>query len=270
MTEPFVKDQAEPSILFIDFWQNEMAGLVAGFTRRAEGVSGKPFNSFNFGLHTNDKKENVIKNRELLAERLDFPLTDWVLAEQIHGTEIAVAGKEECGRGTMDLNTAIKGVDGLVIDQSGILCAAFFADCVPLFFLDVKKQIAGIAHAGWRGTVGGMAGKMIERLLAMGSELQDLRVAIGPCISGDNYEVDNRVIEQIPEKFRPLVVKHLAEERFLLDLRKLNHSLLLEAGVKDEQIEVTERCTFADEDDFYSYRRDQGNTGRMLGFIGFK
>lgn len=270
MTEPFLQSGADASILVMDTWQKQLPGLVAGFTTRVGGVSEPPFSSLNFGLHTKDQNSDVLRNREILSEKLDFPLEQWILGEQVHGKNITVVSKHDSGKGTRTLDSAIPGVDGLITKEEGVLCAAFFADCVPLFFLDIKKRVAGIAHAGWKGTVAGMAEQMVEGFIDAGSEIGDLRAAIGPCISGTHYEVDHKVMEHIDFELKELVSHPTGDGKFNLDLRKMNELLLLRAGLSADQIDVTKRCTFEDEEQLFSFRRDQGNTGRMLGYIGFK
>lgn len=270
MKEPFIKNTEDDSLLLIRSWEKEFPDLVAGFTTRKGGVSKPPFDSFNFGLHTKDENSDIVRNRELLAERLRFPLSEWVLSEQIHGTKVEIAGKKDLGKGALSLKNAIPGADGLITSEKGILCAAFFADCVPLFVIDPVRRTAGIAHAGWRGTVGGMAKQLIEEFEVSGSHIENLKVAIGPCISADHYEVDNRIIEQIDIELRSSVARKTKDNHYQLDLRQLNELLFVQAGLTEQQISVTARCTYADSEDFFSFRRDAGNTGRMLGFIGFR
>jgi len=270
MTEPFLQSDADGAILVIDSWQKQIPGLVAGFTTRIGGVSEPPFSSFNFGLHTKDRDKDVIRNREILSEKLDFPLNKWILGEQVHGDKIAFVSLEDRGKGTRTLDSAISGVDGLITKEEGVLCAAFFADCVPLFFLDVKRRIAGIAHAGWKGTVAGMAEQMIKAFIDAGSDIKDLSAVIGPCISGANYEVNHTVMEHIDDELKELVSTPLGNDKYQLDLRKMNELLLMRSGLREDQIDVTARCTYMDEEELFSFRRDNGNTGRMLGYIGFR
>ena len=267
MKEPFIK--ADPSFFAINAWQTGHPRLVTGFTTRDGGVSKEPYDSLNFGLHTDDRPEDVIKNRELLAGLLHVPLEQWVLAEQVHSNRVAVVTEADSGKGTRDYHTSLTGMDGLITNRKNILLAAFFADCVPLFFFDPETELIGIAHAGWKGTVQNIAGEMIGKLAGLGARKENIMAAIGPSISGGCYEVDDSVISQIDIRHRT-AAKEKENGRYLLDLRRLNAELLKEHGLAEAHISITQRCTLTDEAHFYSYRRDQGRTGRMLGFIGWQ
>src|SRR5699024_4992185 len=144
----------------------------------------------------------------------------------------------------------------------------FFADCVPLFFYDKRLNIVGIAHAGWKGTVKEIGAQMVKSFVQLGSQMEDLFVAIGPCISKMNYEVNDHVIKHIDENFVSKVVTDKGEGKYLLDLKQLNVEILLQNGVMRNNIDITTYCTYEHEQLFYSYRRDNGKTGRMLAFIG--
>lgn len=256
--------------LFLKEWEQAVPGLIAGFTTKNGGISTSPFTSLNLGLHVKDKKEDVIKNREILAELIEMPLENWVVGEQVHGTNIAIISDDEKGKGAKELGEAIKNVDGLLTNCTSMLTTAFYADCVPLFFLDPVTKWYGIAHAGWKGTVGEIAANMVNLLCGKGSKRSDIKVAIGPSISAGFYEVDDQVIQHIPVKWHSGAVNKKENGKYLLDLKKLNEMILLENDLKKENIDVSKYCTYRDDHLFYSHRRDQGKTGRMLGFIGFK
>ncbi|MFS0562667.1 peptidoglycan editing factor PgeF [Terribacillus sp. 179-K 1B1 HS] len=243
--------------------------IVSGITTKYNGVSKAPFDSLNMGLHVGDEPKDVIQNRELLADVIQFPLDQWVLGEQVHGTEITVVTKQEAGRGSRDLTDSLPAVDGLITKEKGILLSAFFADCVPLYFFDATSGWIGMAHAGWRGTVADMAGKMVEALCAQGADRNNLQAMIGPCISKQRYEVDDRIVQQIPVQFHKKVLESRGEERYQLDLQELNRLYLQQAGIAYGNILTAAYCTY-DSPEFYSHREDQGKTGRMIGFIGMK
>jgi hypothetical protein len=267
MNEPFIRKTER--MLFIKKWQDKIPGLIAGFTTRNGGVSEAPFDSLNIGLHVNDEKQHVLTNRKLFVKDLSFSMNDWVSGEQVHQTKIKKLGEADKGSGAASNADSIPNTDGLITNKKGILCTAYFADCVPLFFLDPVTEYIGIAHAGWKGTVNGMASKMAAAFKENGVLAENLHVIIGPCISSAYYEVDNHVVRHIMPKYRENCVTPRGNNQFLLDLKQLNVDILLQAGVLRNNIDITNYCTYRDEQLFFSHRRDEGKTGRMAGFIGF-
>ncbi|WP_347860659.1 peptidoglycan editing factor PgeF [Salimicrobium sp. PL1-032A] len=249
------------------YWQQEKDDISIGFTMRQEGCSAYPENSLNMGLHIEDDENLVIRNREMVAEDTGVPLDDWILAEQVHGTEIELVTESDRGRGARDLHTAIQGADGLITNKENTLLAGFYADCVPLYFMDPVTDWIGIAHAGWKGSVNGMAHRMVEAMSSCGANVETLTMIIGPSISGDVYTVDERVSAQVDERYRPYVLKQIGENAWGLDLKELNKRVAMEAGIKEENVFTSSFCTYKEEELFFSHRRDEGQTGRMLGFI---
>ncbi|TXL67606.1 peptidoglycan editing factor PgeF [Cerasibacillus terrae] len=259
-----------PSTLHIKQWEQKESNLITGFTTKNEGVSTASFASLNMGLHVSDDLNSVLENRQILAKHIRFPLNNWVQGEQIHDAVIQVIDKDDRGFGSNSSETALKGIDGLITNQQGVLCTAVFADCVPLYFFDPVTKYIGIAHAGWKGTVRQIAKKMVEKLVELGVNPHDLLVAIGPCISREKYKVDKRVINHIPIEYQSKTVFPQKNGQYLLDLKQLNVEIFLHCGVLRTNIVVTKYCTYSHSDLFFSHRRDQGKTGRMLGFIGYQ
>ena len=253
----------------ISDWAAIEPNLVAGFTTRLGGVSPSPYNSLNLGLHVKDAYQNVMDNRRIVSQKVGIPLESWVVGEQVHGINVKVVSQSHIGSGALDHNHSIKNIDGLITNQQRIFCTAFFADCVPLYFFDPISRWIGIAHAGWRGTVNGMAKQMVLALLKQNVDIHSLLVAIGPCISKRYYEVDDNVINHIPINWKEDVTKPTKNGHSLLDLQLLNKKFLLESGVQAQNIGTTNYCTYENQELFFSHRRDNGNTGRMIGFIGF-
>ena len=266
--EPF--QQNNESFLTLTNWKSIQPSLQVGFTTRLGGISESPFQSFNLGLHVPDNEQDIIENRKLLAKRLGIPIENWVSGEQVHATNIAITGDTDKGKGALSYSESLPNIDGLITNQKGVLCTAFYADCVPLFFFDPDSGYIGIAHAGWKGTVDRIGAKMIEKLEKVGANIQTLKVAIGPCISKSAYQVDDHVIKNLTAKQRDHTTKKQANNHYLLDLKKLNVEILLQSGILRHNIEITNYCTFRDKEMFFSHRRDHGKTGRMLGFIGFQ
>lgn len=274
MSEAFVMDKGKP-ILHLRDWEQRFPGLVAGFTIRTGGHSRPPYDSFNMGLHVGDDPDRVVANRRLLADLLGMPFSAWSCAEQVHGNRVCqvVAG----GAGKESLDGVIAATDGLFTDQAGILLTSFYADCVPLYFLDPASKAIGLAHAGWKGTVSRIAAEMVESLVRQcQTRPEELLVAIGPSIGGCCYEVDERIMEQVIRcagKWEEAVAPSRNDGRYMLDLRRLNSAILVEAGVDPGRILSTEWCTSCRTDLFYSHRKEAGSrgaTGRMASFIGWK
>lgn len=245
--------------------------VVHGFTTRNGGVGEPPFDTLNLGLHVGDHPNTVISNRRLACESLGFTLRDWVSGEQVHGVNIALVGKSDAGRGSTHIGTSLTGTDGLITSTPGLLLAAYFADCVPLFFVDPVVPAIGIAHAGWRGTLGGIAERMVEQFQAsFDTPPQRLQVWLGPSIGPCCYQVDQSMAEQ----FRNLALASsysVIEQRdatFYLDLRLVNRLRLLAAGLYEQNINVSNHCTSCDTKLFFSHRKHGPTTGRMAGLIG--
>ena len=266
MSEPF--SNSDKSFLTIKKWKTINPNLQVGFTTRNGGISKSSYHSLNLGLNTEDNQKDVISNRTILANKLELSLDKWVFGEQVHQTNIHIIHSRNNSKIADDFSSSIPGVDGIITKEKGLLLTAFFADCVPLYFYDPVSNYIGIAHAGWRGSVHQIARKMVEKFQSLKVDLKDLQVVIGPSISQENYEVDSHVINHMDEKYWN-TVKPVDKNHFLLDLKQLNVEILLQAGLFRNNIEITNYCTFAEKTLFFSHRRDEGKTGRMLGFIGF-
>ncbi|GAA0364751.1 peptidoglycan editing factor PgeF [Bacillus horti] len=271
-SEPFayLPDQSED--LLIVSWMNAFPWLTVGFTTKLGGVSKGEYSSQNHGLHVGDENESVIQNRELLASRLSFSFEAWTSANQIHGTNIYEVKSTDRGKGRDHLDTEIDKVDGLYTKQRDILLASFYADCVPLFFLDPVKQLVGIAHAGWKGTAKQIGAELIEAWVSeQGSKREDIQVAVGPAIGQCCYEVSEDVVTH----FQDFSSTHAIQEsdsfgKYRIDLKQINVQFLLQAGILPKHIEVSSWCTSCNQNLFFSHRRDQGRTGRMVAFIAKK
>lgn len=247
------------------------ARIIHGFTTRTGGFSEPPFDSLNLGLHVGDPLRTVVDNRRLVCESLGFTLGDWVSGEQSHGVNVAVVGKEDAGRGAISVETAIPATDGLISGTPGLLLAACFADCVPVFFVDPAVPAVGIAHAGWRGTLGGIVERMVERFqTAFGTPPQRLKVWLGPSIGPCCYQVEPSLAEQFDRL--PAVSGQAAVERrdgaCWLDLKLVNRLRLLAAGIVETNIDVSRLCTSCESKLFFSHRKEGPRTGRMAALIG--
>lgn len=260
-------------MLHLHEWEKAFPDLVVGFTLRTSGNSQGPFASCNLGLHVGDNQATVVENRRLLCQRLGFDFDAWTSAEQVHGTQVCQVSEGLRGAGRERQEDAISCTDGIYTDQSDILLASFYADCVPLYFLDPVHHAIGLAHAGWKGTVGLIAEEMIKAFQEKyGSKPENLRVAIGPSIGGCCYEVDEHVMQHVRERIPDWqeCVKERGTDRYMLDLPACNQQVLIREGVLPGNILRTSWCTHCRTDLFFSHRKEAGKTGRMASFIGWK
>lgn len=269
--EPF-KQTADPFLTLASPSFSGEKDITAGFTIRSGGFSPSPFHSNNMAFHVGDTTENVIKNREKLAAAAGRPLSTWTAAEQVHKADIIRVEKQDAGKGAWTREGRIAEADGMYTQSPDVTLVSFYADCVPLYFHAPRKGLIGLAHAGWKGTALNIGARMIE--IWEKTELvepEDIYVVIGPCISAQHYEVDKAVINAVEQKLEPSALKPWTKNSdggYQLDMKALNHQLVEQAGVPGEQIEVTSYCSYEDEQLFFSHRRDQGKSGRMMSFIG--
>jgi polyphenol oxidase len=242
---------------------------VQGFTTRHEGVSRPPYNSLNLGTTTLDQQHNVEGNRSLLARAFGVNQEALVTVRQVHGSDILVIDEpNEDNSHFLTLEC-----DAIITNQPGILIGVCVADCVPVLLLDPVKRVAAAVHAGWQGTASELVSKTVR---AMTSQFDctpaTLQAAIGPCISQCCYEVDapvKQAFSQTGLSWDTLAVP-AGEGKWRLDLATANRELLASAGVPVSAIQVADMCVCCQREQFFSYRRDNGETGRQMGFIMLK
>ena len=261
-------------VLYLDAWSSIMPELIVGFTTKKGGYSKGEFAAFNLGLHVHDDVSDVHLNRRKLGDILQFPLEKWVCSEQIHDNHIAKVGKKDSGKGVWDYSTAIPKADGLYTDEINILLTLGFADCVPIYFASPSRGLIGLAHAGWKGSVKNIAGQMVRIWRDKeGVKVDDVYAAIGPSIGECCYIVDDRVINQVNEllgESASIVYNETMIGQYALNLKELNRLALIKEGVPSRNIIISQFCTSCEDGLFFSHRRDNGKTGRMMSFIGRK
>ncbi len=272
--EPFTQHKEkvwlEPSLTADD----KSSTIIAGISTRHDGISKPPYQSLNTGFHVKDSLKAVQENRRRIATEIGYPVESWVGAVQIHKNHIESIGLSQKGLGAMDYESAIAETDGFYTTEQGILLTMNYADCVPLYFYSTSKAAVGIAHAGWRGSVMKIGGRMIESWESnLHISPKDIHVIIGPSIGPCCYEVDQKVIEEVksimPHDWtRVATVKK--DNKYDLNLQELNRLIMIDSGVPEKNIQVSSACTSCSNDHFFSHRKEKGQTGRILGFIGMK
>lgn len=270
ISEPF--QQNDKSFLTIEKWISKIKGLEVGFTTKLGGVSKNHYSSLNLGLHVQDDQNDCITNRKIISSKTSIPYENWVFAEQVHGNRIEAITDRDRGRGLLSYEQGIPKCDGFYTHNPNIMLSLCFADCVPLYFLEPNRELIGLAHAGWKGTVKNIGGEMVKTWIDReGVNPSEIMAVIGPSIGGCCYIVDDKVITAIQElklQEYPSPYVQISSNQYKLNLKQLNKNLLLESGIKEENIMVSRLCTCCEKELFFSHRRDDGKTGRMLSFIG--
>lgn len=254
-------------------------GIVEhAFTTRSGGVSEGIFSSMNLSFTRGDKEEAVLENYRRLAHAMHTSIDRFVLSDQTHTTNVRVVTEADAGKGLVK-SRDYQDVDGLVTNVPGLVLSTFYADCVPLFFVDPMHHAIGLSHSGWRGTVGRMGQATIQKMQKVyGSRPEDLICAIGPSICADCYEVSADVAEEFRREFaghEAEVVKkpHLdanGEQKYQLDLWQANRIVLLDAGVPEDHISCTTLCTCCNADMLFSHRASHGKRGNLGAFLMLK
>ncbi len=251
--------------------------LVCGFSTRLGGVSRGCFASMNLGFRRGDEEERVFENYRRICGSMGFAPEQLIFTDQVHKTNVRRAYRADCGKGIFSERDYAE-VDGHITNESGAVLMVFGADCVPLLFYDPVKHVIGAVHAGWRGSVGRIAEKAVERMGGeFGSEPSDLRVVIGPSIGAECYEVGRDVADAFLGAFgedaKSILTLSGSEgaaqgcEKYRLDLWEANRLVLLQAGVKPEHTVVSGLCTMCRQDLFFSHRANGTKRGSMAGFI---
>ena len=263
-----IEDKSVP-LLYFPILEN--TGIVEHcFTTRAGGVSEGIFDSLNLSFTRGDDESAVMENYDRLAAALDTRKEQFVCTDQTHTTNVIRVGKEDCGYG-VTRQKPYTDVDGLVTDEPGVVLSTFFADCVPLYFVDTVNRAIGLSHSGWRGTVGRMGQRTLEKMATeFGTNPKDIVAAVGPYICQDCYEVSEDVAEEFIKEFSGHADEILINKgngKYQLDLWKTNEIVLIEAGVKKENIAVTNICTCCNPDLLFSHRASKGKRGNLGAFM---
>jgi hypothetical protein len=233
--------------------------VYAHVSTRHGGVSPAPWQSLNFSILRGDDPARVGQNRQRLAAALQIDPTAVVRCRQIHGTGIAKVDWADAGQWQEDC-------DALITDAPGLPLALLFADCVPLLLYDAQHHALGIAHAGWRGTVNGMAAALLWAMgAAYDTQPAHVLAGIGPSIGPASYQVGAEVINlahaKLPNAATLFTAPPGQEQNPYFDLWQANATQLTALGVPAAQIEISGMDTAQNTHDFFSHRAERGQCG---------
>ncbi|MBQ3216391.1 MAG: peptidoglycan editing factor PgeF [Oscillospiraceae bacterium] len=243
-----------------------LEGTPHCFSTRYGGVSEGDLASLNLGIHRGDCPKNVLENYRILGQQVGFEAKQTVFTRQIHSDIIERVGKKERGRGL--IFPVSHGCDGLITNERGVALTVFSADCTPVLLYDPVAQAIGAVHAGWRGTAAGIAGKAADKMVReFGCRPENIRAAIGPCISQCCFETDADVPDAMRSSFGTAAEEFIRPhgEKYYVNLKGLNALALRSSGVV--QVDIAHECTACQPHRFWSHRRVGNQRGSLAAII---
>ena len=242
----------------------EYPELVHLFTTRKGGVSEGCCATWNFGAWNLDSEENILRNYEILADVLGITTMDMVRSAQTHTPNIRTVTAADGGKG-IARERDYRDIDGLVTDVRGMAIVTSHADCNAVFFFDPRRQVIGLAHSGWRGTLAGISTAMIGKMEAQyGCNPADIVAGLGPAICQDCFEVDEDVAQLFFEAksvYEAFAVKRGIKQH--IDLKGIIRYELLECGLAEEHLLDMGLCTKCNPSLLFSHRGQKGKRGIM-------
>jgi YfiH family protein len=221
--------------------------------------------SFSLALHTHEEPADIIQNRNDLKK--NFPTMNFIVANQTHSANITIIEKSK-DSGWSSIEDAIEDCDALITNTPNTMLTILTADCVPILLFDPKQKVVAAIHAGWRGTKQQIVKKTIKKMQEkFQSKPSEIIAGVAPSIGRCCYEVDWSVAQHF-EKIKDAYDKQ--GNKYMLDLPLINQIQLLESGVKKEHIEMSNICTACEVKEYFSYRKEQGCSGRFMSMIGVK
>ncbi len=264
---------------YLVFPEIERLGIVDHmFSTRIGGVSKGHYAQCNLSYTRGDNKEYVDENFRRVSDALGHgrSLDDFVLTFQTHTTNIRIVTEDDRGKGPKRARDYTD-IDGLITNVPGIILGTFHADCPPIYFIDPANKAIGLSHSGWKGTKGKIAKKTIELMgKEYGTDAGNLICAIGPSICGECYEIGKDVADEFSTAFSE---KELSEENILIPYPDGKYRLylwnaikhtLINSGVLNSNIYVTDICTKCNPDLLFSHRVHHENRGNLCAFLSLK
>lgn len=252
---------------------SEINFINHAFSTRLGGVSEGEFTSMNMAFNRGDNPESVTENYKRICKSAGFDFDSLTASAQDHNTFVRAVTSENKGVGIYKPRD-LQSVDALITNEKGVTLVTYYADCTPLFFVDTKQKAIGLAHAGWRGTVGRIGEKVVNKMTELyGTNPADIVAAIGPAISVCCYEVDKPCADNfyaLSDLDSSRFVFPKDNGKYMIDLLETNRQILVAAGVKNENITVSDVCTNCNSELLWSHRATKGKRGTMSAFMCIK
>jgi YfiH family protein len=225
----------------------------------------------NLGFNRGDTDDNVRNNFRILCSSIDVEYRDLVFSDQIHEDIVIGVTDKDKGKGIIRESDII-GVDGIITNKPKVPLVTFYADCVPIYFLDPVKKVIALSHAGWRGTVKKIGAKTVEKMVnEYDCNVEDILVAIAPSIGPCCFEVEEDVTTHFEQIFNDEQLKKIVDNtglnKYMIDLWTANKLILLDVGIEESNITVTDICTKCNKETFFSHRGSNGKRGSLAAIM---
>ncbi|MBQ2936961.1 MAG: peptidoglycan editing factor PgeF [Lachnospiraceae bacterium] len=270
--EPVIQQNRLGEIEYLTFPLLSETGLVNHlFTTRMGGVSKDIYTSMNLSYSRGDDKGAVDENYKRITAVFHSSPNQIVCSDQTHTTNVRLVTGNDCGKGVTKQKDYTD-IDGLITDEPGIILATFYADCVPLFFIDTEHKAIGLSHSGWRGTISRMGACTLQAMKdAFGTKPEAVKAAIGPSICQDCYEVSEDVAVQFKELFancsKEILIPGKEKGKYQLNLWEANRRILIQEGILPENLSVTDICTCCNPHYLFSHRASNGKRGNLAAMM---
>lgn len=252
----------------------EIPFIKHAFSTKEGGVSEGVFSTLNLSFTRGDDEEKVKENYTRFFNSVGLTLNNMVMSDQIHEVDVLKIDEEKMALLSDDMvNRRFKNVDGMITNLKNVPLVTFYADCVPLYFIDMKNKAIGMSHSGWRGTVKGMGLKTVEALTKeYGTDPKDIVAVVGPSICRECYEVSKDVVDEFHKAYDGMfdvtkIYDITSEEKRQLDLWEANKQILMLAGIKAENIIISSVCTSCNDKLLYSHRKTGGKRGNLVAVM---
>lgn len=257
-------DDMEPELEQYQFGDN----IVAFSTTRHGGASKGNFGELNINPYCGDDPQDVNTNLKALCHTLEIPTDRLILPHQTHQTVCRAITPAFFSLSEAEKKEYLEGVDAVMTDMTDVCVGVSTADCIPLLYYDTEHKAVAAVHAGWRGTLAGIATKALDAMAQQyGTQPGKVKIMIGPGISLKNFEVGDEVYELYAQAFPFIRFMSKRFDKWHLDLQVCNRLQLLHAGARLENIVMSSICTFDQAERFFSARRLGANSGRIYNGI---
>ena len=245
--------------------------VVDAFSTREGGVSKGIYSKMNLSLKLDDNKDDVMENIRLFCNALELDYKKIVMSNQTHSNKVRCIDEKDIGTGIYK-GAYTDDVDGLITNIPGIVLMTFYADCVPVYFLDVKRNVIALSHSGWRGTYDEITKNTIELMHEKyDCEPENIKVVTGPCICKDCYEVSLELGEQFAYKFQDAKdAIDFTGNKCHLDLSRIIMNTALNCGIREENFVISGICTCCQSKLLHSHRATGGKRGLNAAVLCLK